>query len=64
MTKILVNNSKNQMIFDSFTELKNAFKTSDRKIRTALEKGLLLKDETTGQSWFVDILFTKEDLFK
>ena len=44
------------MIFKSFEDLKRNFGTSDKKIKTALEKGLPLLDETTGQKWYVDIL--------
>lgn len=57
MTKVLVNNSRTQMIFDSYKDLKKAFETTDNKIRQVENKGTPLKDNVTGTEYYVDKLF-------
>lgn len=57
MTKILVNNEKEQIIFDSYQQLTLAFETTVGKIQKAEEKGTPLIDMVTGQKWYVDKLF-------
>lgn len=64
MTKIIANNQHKQIIFNSYTELKQAFETTDKAIREAEINGWALRDNTTGEKYWVDKLFSEEDLKK
>lgn len=62
MTKILANNERTQIIFNSYTELKQSFETTDGAIRDAEINGWALRDNTTGEKYWIDKLFSEEDL--
>ena len=55
--KILVNNSKGQIIYDNYMQIIFQFETSAEKIRKAEKYGTPLIDMTTGGKWYVDKLF-------
>lgn len=61
MTKVIVNNSRTQMIFESYKDLKKAFETTDNKIRQAENKGTPLVDNVTGEKFYVDKLFDLDE---
>lgn len=60
MTKVLATNSKQQMIFNSFSELKRDFETSFKKINIAFRDGVPLQNKTDGSWWYIDELFEIE----
>lgn len=64
MTKVIVNNDHCQQIFNSYGELKRLFNTTDNAIRTAEVNGTLLRDNVSGHKYYVDKLFTLEDVGK
>lgn len=64
MTKILVNDARSQHIFNSYSELERMFNTTDYAIKTAEVNGTLLRDNVSGHKYYVDKLFTLEDVGK
>lgn len=56
MTMLIVNDSRTQKIFESYEELKRAFKTTFKEINQAEKNGTLLQDNTTGAKYYVDKL--------
>lgn len=64
MTKILANNERTQIIFNSYTDVKNYFETTDGAIRDAEKNGWALRNNNTGEVYWIDKLFSEEDLKK
>lgn len=61
MTKLIVNDSRSQHIFNSYTELKICFETTDKAIRDAERNGTPLRDNVTGMKYYVDRLYEGGD---
>lgn len=61
MIKILLNNEEKQIIFKSYTEVKNYLKTTDGAIREAEDNGRALKNPETGEKFWIDKLFCEEE---
>ncbi|MBR2909274.1 MAG: hypothetical protein IKC11_02880 [Clostridia bacterium] len=64
MTRILANNQHGQRIFESYNEVKEFFEISYGQIRNAENSGLPLRHLNTGELFWIDKLFSEEDLGK
>lgn len=64
MTKILANNQHGQRIFNSYKEVKDFFETTEGQIKNAENNGYALRDNITGEKYWIDKLFSEEDLKK
>jgi hypothetical protein len=58
-----VNDSRSQIIFNSYKDLRIAFETTDKAIREAEYKCSPLRNNVTGAEYYVDKLFSEKDLY-
>lgn len=64
MTRILANNQHGQIIFESYKEVQEFFDTTYGQIRIAENSGLPLRNNNTGELYWIDKLLSEGDLKK
>ena len=63
MTRLLANRPGRQMIFNTYLECSKNLQIPQTKIAKAIRKNESVIGPD-GQKWWIDQLFTEEDLFK
>lgn len=60
MTKIIANTDKRQIIYKSVTECMRELNINEGRMKLALDKGFAIRNEKTGEFFYLDYLLEAE----